>query len=421
MTDVSRGHHLADPFTRRGFFGAVGGVVAGVTLAGTQAGGRADAASSPDADTVPFYGRHQAGITTVPQRNMYFAAFDVQSSERADLVALLRRWTAVAANLCAGQPATAGGGRLSNVEPDSGATVGLGAARLTVNVGFGPSLFGVGGADRFGLRSRWPMALVELPVFPGDALDPANTGGDLTVQACADDSQVAFHAIRQLDRSAGPTASIRWMQAGFNETAASAGTPRDLLGFKDGTVNPRGAGQLDEFVWVDDSQDQPWMVGGTYLVIRRIRLLLDRWDAETLGSQQQVIGREKGSGAPLGARDEQDPPDFEARSADGTPVIPFDAHIRLASPQQNWGQMLLRRSYTYGTGPGVGDGHGGVDAGLVFCAYQQNPRLAFIPIYRRLADQDALRHFAVHTASAIAALPPGAPDPSGWVGEQLFT
>ncbi len=310
---------------------------------------------------------------------------------------------------------------------DGGEARGLGPARLTVTLGFGPSLFGVGAPDRFGLRSRWPMALAPVPPLPGDRIDGRAAGGDLTVQACADDAMVAFHAVHRLAGVAGSAASVRWAQACFNEAAVARGTPRNLTGFKDGTFNPTTGEELDEFVWVGPGQGASWMHGGTYVVVRRIRILLAAWDALPPGDQERVIGRHKGSGAPLGARREEDPLDLAATDAAGRPVIPLDAHVRVASPHENWGQTILRRSYSYndGVAPSApaadgGPARGALDAGLLFVAYQQNPRLGAVPILGRLARHDALRRFTVHTASAVAAVPPAAPGPGHWVGERLF-
>lgn len=420
------------PLSRRGFLGAAGGLFAGGALAGVGAvrgpsspgevGLTSPSVSRASAETVPFYGPHQGGITTPTQPHGFFAVFDLQTVRRGDLVTLLQRWTQIAAALCAGRPA----GHLADdpqaVEPDSGAALGLGPSRLTVNVGFGSSLFGVGGPDRFGLRHRWPMALVDVPPLPGDDVQPHCTGGDLTVHACSYDPQVAFHAVRQLTRAARAVATVRWAQPGHNESAATRGTPRNLTGFKDGTVNPTTETELDEFVWAGD-QDQEWMRGGTYLVARRIRIQLETWDAQPLGVQQRVIGRYKRSGAPLGRAHEHDALDLAATDAAGRPLIPADAHVRLASPQENWGQKLLRRSYSYDGGSGQLPGatkNGGLDAGLFFMAYQQNPRLAAIPMLAKLSRGDALRRFTVHTASAVAALPPGPPAPGHWIGERLF-
>jgi deferrochelatase/peroxidase EfeB len=428
MADAGRPRHPS-AITRRGFLGTMGGVVAGGSLVGAR-GDRALAAVDglipATGETIPFYGARQAGVTTPAQRHGVFAVFDLQTQRRSDLIALLQRWTATAANMCAGRPADPLRPGLEAVEPDSGAALGLGPAKLTINFGFGPSLFGMGAPDRFGLRDRWPMALVEMPAFPGDRLTSVTSGGDLTVHACAEDPQVAFHAVQQLARAGAGTTTIRWSQNGFNETSASDGAPRNLMGFKDGIVNPTTDSELDRFVWVSASQDQDWMLGGTYLVVRRIRMLLGSWDDQSLEAQQRAIGRHKLSGAPLGERVDTDPLDLGARGLDGDLVIPSDAHVRLASAAENWGQMLLRRSYAFANGvsplPGLGTSVGtdALDAGVLFFAYQQNPRLAFIPIYTRLAANDALRHFTVHTASAIAALPPGVSGPGHWVGEALF-
>lgn len=428
MADAGRPRHPGG-ITRRGFLGAMGGVVAGGSLVGSHGDGASaaeDGLVRAHGETVAFFGARQAGVTTPPQRHSVFVAFDLQTESRRELISLLQRWTSTAANLCVGRPADPLRSGPAAVEPDSGAALGLGPARLTVNFGFGPSLFGMGAPDRFGLRDRWPMALVEMPAFPGDQLTSSSSGGDLTVHVCVEDPQVAFHAMQQLARAGAGTTTIRWSESGFNETSASDGAPRNLMGFKDGIVNPTTDSELDRFVWVTASQDQDWMLGGTYLVVRRIRMLLGTWDAESLDAQQRAIGRHKLSGAPLGGRVDTDPLDLDARRSDGDLVIPREAHVRLASAAENWGQMLLRRSYAFTNGvsplPGRGmaEGTDALDAGVLFFAYQQNPRLAFIPIYTRLAVNDALRNFTVHTASAIAALPPGVSGPGHWVGEELF-
>ena len=381
----------------------------------------------------PFYGEHQGGIATPPQSHSYFAALDLTTERRAEVAELLESLTAVACELTVGKPAPAAGdgsgvadGGPGDVGPDSGEALGLGPARLTLNFGFGPGLFESGGEDRFGLADRRPVWLVDLPAFPGDELIEAATGGDLTVHACADDPQVAFHAVRQLARASEGVASVRWSQSGFNEAEAVGGTPRNLMGFKDGIVNPTADPQLREFVWVGDEGPR-WMTGGTYLVVRRIRMALELWDAESLEAQERVIGRHKVSGAPLGKSDEHDKLDLDAKASDGSPVIPVDAHVRVASPQENWGQMLLRRSYAYTGGTEMAGwsrpssyGASGFDAGLFFCAYQRNPRLAFIPMFRRLSEMDSLGRFTTHTGSVIAAIPRAANRPGDWIGRQLF-
>jgi len=241
------------------------------------------------------------------------------------------------------------------------------------------------------------------------------------VQACADDPQVAFHAIHVLSRVAVGTATLRWSQLGFGRTSStsrSQSTPRNLMGFKDGTENLRAedAGAMKRFVWVQAGDGPSWMAGGTYLVARRIRILFDVWDATSLEGQERVIGRYKASGAPLGERNEDDPVDLAAVSA-GASTIPSNAHIRLANPRNNNGQRILRRGYSYSEG--IDAGAGKIDAGLFFIAFQRSPRHQFIPLQDRLSASDALNEHTLHTSSAIFACPPGVRS-GGFIGEGLF-
>jgi deferrochelatase/peroxidase EfeB len=307
--------------------------------------------------------------------------------------------------MTAGRTVTGSSGQFAP-PADTGEALDLPAARLTLTLGYGPTLFD----GRFGLSGRRPAALAELPAFPGDALDPARTGGDLCVQACADDAQVAFHAVHNLTRIGLGAVTLRYLQVGFGRTAsagAAAATPRNLLGFKDGTANldPTDARAMDSFVWVDGAGDQAWMRNGSYLVARRIRVHLEAWDRSTLGDQERTIGRVKGSGAPLGSAHERDPLDLAALDDFGTPRIPEGSHVRVAAPATNHGAALLRRGYSFvdGMDPTTGE----LDAGLFFVCFQKDPRTQFVPIQRRLADQDALATYLAHTGSGLFACPPG--------------
>jgi len=333
------------------------------------------------------------------------------------LTELLAVWTNAAEQLTAGRPVAA---PVAEYLPpsDTGEAVDLGAAGLTLTVGFGPTLFD----HRFGLASRRPAALEDLPAFPGDDLDPARSGGDLCVQACTDDPQVAFHAIHNLARLGLGTASLRWLQSGFGRTSSTTsaqGTPRNLLGFKDGTNNPLAddTSALDRFVWVGDETDQPWMRGGSYLVTRRIRTRLESWAATPLDGQQNVIGRFKGSGAPLSGSKEHDRVDLAATGFRGAPIIPAGAHIRAAAPQTNGGVRILRRGYSFSDG--VDPRTGELDAGLFFICFQKDPRTQFTRIQSNLAINDSLRTYLVHTSSAVFACPPGPLAGASW-GESLF-
>ncbi len=408
--------------SRRRFLGGALGT-AGVLAAGGGGYGVARAtASTPSsrhAEPVPFYGEHQAGIATPAQDRLAFAAFDVTSTDVAAVEAMLGSWSAAAAQLTSGQPVGAIETAPQAPPIDTGEALGLEPARLTVTVGFGPSLFD----DRFGLARRRPAALADLPEFPGDELETGRSGGDLCVQACSNDPQVAFHVIRNFARIARGTAVMRWTQLGFGRTSTtstSQSTPRNLMGFKDGTNNIKAenAADLDRFVWVGDETDQAWMRGGSYLVARRIRMLIESWDADYLADQENVIGRVKVSGAPLGGKTEFEPVDLAARGQNG-PVIPADAHIRLAAPVTNGNQKILRRGYSYTDG--VDQVTGQLDAGLFFIAYQRDPRRQFVQIQERLAANDALNEYIRHTGSGLFAAPPGLRAAGDWFGKALFS
>jgi deferrochelatase/peroxidase EfeB len=401
---------------------AVAGAGVGLNrLLGSAAAAAAAPAGDPLLGAVPFHGPRQAGIATPQQSHLAFAAFDVTGSSRAALHRLLQRWTDAAVALTAGREA--GRGRAVH---DTGEAAGLPPAQLTLTFGLGPTLFESGGRDRFGLAHLRPALLEPLPAFPGELLDPASSGGDLCVQACANDPHVAFPALHQLARVADSGASLRWMQRGFwpSDTTPAGSTPRNLLGFKDGTANIRGDDEaaMNRFVWVQPGDRPKWMSGGSYLVARRIEIVLESWDPLPLTRQERAIGRHKASGAPLGARREHAPVDLHATDAHGRPVIPVDAHVRVASAAANNGERILRRGYSYSSGvrPGPSDqgGHE-LDSGLFFIAFVRDPARQFIPLQRRLATDDALSMFSVHTASAIYACPPGTKH-GGFIGQQLL-
>jgi deferrochelatase/peroxidase EfeB len=365
--------------------------------------------------TEPFYGRHQPGIATPSQEYLQFVSLEVLSSNLGDLAGLLAQLSAVAALLHQGRPV----GPLQTAfqaPVDTGEAVGLPPARLTITFGLGPAVFARG---RFGLASRRPAPLVRLPRFANDELVPAYSGGDIGIQICADDPQVAFHAAHDLIRLATPLAVPKWSLGGFGKTSNSRrqATPRNLMGFKDGTNNimVEDHAAMARFVWAAAPESPPWMDDGSYMVVRRINMVFQHWDQTSLDQQEATFGRRKISGAPLTGMREHDPVNLNARRA-GQPVIPEDAHIRLASPAYNHGQRMLRRGYSYSDG--IDAGAGTVAAGLLFICYQRDPRRQFIPIQRRLQG-DALVAHTQHVGSAIFACPPGA-SPGGFVGETLF-
>ncbi|MFF5184776.1 iron uptake transporter deferrochelatase/peroxidase subunit [Streptomyces sp. NPDC000345] len=403
--------------TRRSLIGwggaglALGAVAAGGAVAMTRTGEDVEPTAAETGAAVAFHGAHQAGIATPVQDRLHFAAFDVKTTDRAEFVQMLKDWTAAARRMTAGKTVGDGayGGLVEAPPDDTGEALGLKPSRLTLTIGFGPSLFA-----KFGLADQRPDALVDLPKFAGDALDAARSDGDLCVQACADDPQVAVHAIRNLARIGFGKVSIRWSQLGFGKTSSTtpdAQTPRNLMGFKDGTRNIAGTetDRLKKFVWVDEKDGPDWMVGGSYLVARRIRMHIETWDRTSLQEQEDIFGRDKGEGAPVGKAKERDEPFLKAMKP--------DAHVRLAHPDSNGGATLLRRGYSFTDGT---DGLGRLEAGLFFLAYQRDVREGFIRVQRNLAT-DALNEYIQHVGSAVFAVPPGVRGKDDWWGRTLFS
>ena len=414
--------------SRRRLLGGAGAGVA-VGAAGFGAGfgvGRlsddSTAAASPtgglDAvdlgQSIDFYtGAHQAGIDTPQQRYCVFMTFDLTASTSQELQVLLARWSAAIAQCMAGEPVgSVAPDRVGAVAADTGEALDLGPASLTVTVGLGPRVFD----ERFGLAGKKPKLLADLPALPSDQLRTELTGGDLSLQACADDPQVAYHAVRDLARMGRGVVNTRWVVLGFGRASAGPGqsTPRNLMGFKDGTRNIKEAADLDEFVWVDDDVD--WMNGGgTYQVTRKIRMDIEIWDSDDVADQQRIFARFKQDGAPLTGKDEFDTPDFSATGPDGQPVIDPTSHVALAAHENNGGIRIFRRGYNFTDGINE---VGQLDAGLLFVAYMNDPD-HFIQLQTRLGRSDALNEYIAHIGSGIFAVPP-APEKGGYLAQGLF-
>ena len=406
--------------------GAVAGVAGATAATGVDpfaAAGNADE-SIDLSQQVPFYataaGQPQGGIRTTPQRHCVFMVFDLTASTATELQVLLARWSAAIAQLQAGRT-------IGSVEPahgegvgaDTGEALDLGPASLTVTVGLGPGVFD----ERFGLAAKRPAHLAAIPSLPSDALEEGLTGGDLSLQACADDPQVAYHAVRDLARMARGTATVRWTVIGFGRASAgpAQSTPRNLMGFKDGTRNVSTDEEYDRFVWLDD--DAGWMAGGTYQVVRKIRMNLETWDADVVRDQQRVFGRTKVEGAPLSGGTEHTTPDFHAVHGSGTHAAPADggtaidprSHVALAAHENNGGVKILRRGYNYTDGLNQ---YGQLDAGLLFAAYTTDPE-HFTRLQRKLGASDRLNEYVAHIGSGVFAVPP-APRSGSYIGERLF-
>jgi len=396
--------------------GAAGGATAASAVARTE---QTDAAAS----VYEFSGAHQAGITTPVQDHLHFASFDMMAGTgRDDLVSLLQDWSYAAARMTRGLDVSesgAVGGSPEAPPDDTGEALGLPASGLTITFGFGPTLFEADGVDRYGIAAQRPASLERLPAFLGEDLDPARSGGDLCIQACADDPQVAVHAVRNLSRIAFGRARLRWSQLGFGRTSRTTtaqATPRNLFGFKDGTANilASDTAALDEHVWVAASDEPAWMAGGSYLVARKIAMLIETWDRVRLSEQNAIIGRDKAKGAPLSGGDEFSEPDFRATDASGAASIDARSHVRLAHPSLNGGTRILRRGYNYVDG---NNDLGRLDAGLFFLSYQRRPE-QFITLQKALST-DRMAEYITHVGSGLWAVPGGIAAGS-FVGSALF-
>ncbi|MFB6426636.1 iron uptake transporter deferrochelatase/peroxidase subunit [Streptomyces microflavus] len=410
--------------SRRRLLGGVGAAGATGLVLGAGGGAAGYAATRSDAPTAltavgsteaMFHGKHQPGITTPLQARGHLVAFDlVAGAGRKEAVALMRRWSAVARELMAGRPT---GGSADGPGHDTGIALDAGPSSLTVTFGFGRTFFA-----RTGLTSRLPAALDPLPPFSSDQLDAKRSDGDLWVQIGADDALVAFHALRAVQKESAGTVKVRWQMNGFNRTPGATARPmtaRNLMGQIDGTGNPKPA---DEdfgrriFVPASPGTPQEWLEGGSYAVVRRIRMLLDDWEKLAVDRQEQVIGRRKADGAPLSGGSETTAMDLDKAGPDGRLVIPDNAHARISSPEKNGGAAMLRRPFSYHDGISE---DGTPDAGLLFVCWQADPFQGFVPVQRKLDRGDALSPFIRHEASGLFAVPGGAAE-GEYVGQRLL-
>ncbi|MEU0251242.1 iron uptake transporter deferrochelatase/peroxidase subunit [Streptomyces sp. NPDC006184] len=382
--------------------GAAGGAV-GYAAAPAQAA----PLSSVGSGRAMFHGKHQPGITEGLQACGHLVAFDLAAGAgRREAAALLRRWSATAERLMAGEAAPHG---------DTAVARDAGPSSLTLTFGFGHSFFA-----RTGLEKQRPGALDPLPDFSSDHLDRARSNGDLWVQIGANDALVAFHALRAIQKDAGSAARVRWQMNGFNRSPGATAHPmtaRNLMGQLDGTRNPKPADtDFEKRIFVPASGEPAWMANGSYAVVRRIRMLLDDWEELSLTAQEQVIGRRKADGAPLSGGDETTPMDLEKTDAHGEYVVPLTAHARITRPDKNGGAAMLRRPFSYHDGIGP---DGTPDAGLLFICWQADPLRGFVPVQRKLDRGDALSKYIRHEASGLFAVPGGAAE-GEYVGQRLL-
>ncbi|RJU24964.1 iron uptake transporter deferrochelatase/peroxidase subunit [Streptococcus sp. AM43-2AT] len=348
-------------------------------------------------EEISFYGKHQAGITTPMQKNIYFVVLDLRTTDKNELIQLFKEWTDYSQKLVNGELVKKDGSNALLPPSDTGETVGLNPYRLTLTFGVSASFL-----TKLGLEKKRPKLFRDLPAFPKEQLREQYTGGDIVIQACADDEQVAFHAVRNLIRKGRNKVTMKWSQSGFAAIGDRMETPRNLFGFKDGTANVTTEKDFDKVVW-SDSQD--WMKNGSYMAVRRIIMHLETWDRTNLQEQENTFGRYKESGAPFGKKNEFDEVDLS--------LLPVDSHVRLAKEVD---LPILRRSYSYSDG--IDPKTGQFDAGLLFIAFQKDPD-SFVKIQTNLGAVDKMNEYVTHIGSGLFACFGGVKK-GGYIGQDLF-
>ena len=400
------------PISRRAFIKKAGMMGAGAMMAPSIMkllfGGTSpkDALALEEANqAIPFYGKRQSGITTPIQRQVYFAVLDLATEDLETIRGIFKSWTTYIARMMQGELVEAYKSNTMLPPTDTGEAVGMGTERLTITVGVSPSFL-----EKLNLTGKKLPELEELPKFARDQLQEAFTGGDICIQACAEDAQVAFHAVRNLLRKGREHLTLKWSQTGYAAITSQGSTPRNLFGFKDGTANVTSQDDFDRVIWCD--QDN-WMKNGTYLIVRRVQMHLETWDRTSLKEQENTFGRHRDSGAPLGAVDEFDPVDLELKDDKGNLVIPEDCHVRLA---KEVGEEIYRRAFSYANG--IDSRTGQFDAGLLFISFQKDPQ-QFIKVQKNLGTKDKLNEYITHVGSGLFAILPGVEE-GGYLGQSLF-
>ena len=348
-------------------------------------------------EEISFYGKHQAGITTPMQKNIYFVVLDLRTTDKNELIQLFKDWTDYSQKLVNGELVKKDGSNALLPPSDTGETVGLNPYRLTLTFGVSASFL-----TKLGLEKKRPKLFRDLPAFPKEQLREQYTGGDIVIQSCADDEQVAFHAVRNLIRKGRNKVTMKWSQSGFAAIGDRMETPRNLFGFKDGTANVTTEKDFNKVVWAD-SQD--WMNNGSYMAVRRIIMHLETWDRTNLKEQENTFGRYKESGAPFGKQNEFDEVDLS--------LLPVDSHVRLAKEVD---LPILRRSYSYSDG--IDPKTGQFDAGLLFIAFQKDPD-RFVKIQTNLGADDKMNEYVTHIGSGLFACFGGVKE-GGYIGQDLF-
>lgn len=402
--------------TRRAFLGKMGAVSAlgvGALVAGCD---KQSVQTNPPPPTPQnkncfadirheFYGEHQSGIVTPAQRHIYFLVVDLHNTDKAQIAQMFKDWTKYSERLMKGENIQAYDTNPHVPPIDTGEADSLGAYGLTLTFGVSPSFF-----DKLGLQDKKPPELSELPKFPRDQIRPELSGGDICIQACSEDPQVAFHAVRQLVRQARDKITMKWSQSGFNAFDDGKDTPRNLFAFKDGTANQDTLKDTNKWLWSDN---QGWFAGGTYLVARIIQMHLETWDRTSLKGQEDTFGRHRDSGAGIGQSGEFDELDVNATDDKGNLVIDTTTHAGIA---KRTGLQLLRRSFSYSSG--IDPKTGQFNAGLLFISFQKHP-MQFSAIQNAFGNTDKMTEYTTHIGSGLFACFGGIKQ-GEYLGQKLF-
>ena len=169
------------------------------------------------------------------------------------------------------------------------------------------------------------------------------TAGDVLFHIRAKGMDLCFELVTQIMERLGEAVTVVDETHGFRYF-----DDRDLLGFVDGTENPRGREALNAALVGDEDAA---FAGGSYVIIQKYLHDMSRWNALSTEEQERIIGRKKLS-------------DIELSDA----VKPSSAHNALTSIVENGQEMqILRDNMPFGS-PGRGE------FGTYFIGYSRTPR-----------------------------------------------